>query len=126
MTAAPIALRAYQDAPYLVWVLIPVVETTDADIAWYSDFEQSRVEYERAFAALGFAWRWQPITLANHRDVVQAIARGSVGHEPVVLNPGYLGMESCAACHAARVAEFRKTNHYWACRRPEDSQRVGR
>ena len=86
MTAAPIALRAYQDAPYLVWVLIPVVETTDADIAWYSDFEQSRVEYERAFAALGFAWRWQPISLANHRDVVQAIARESVGHEPVVLN----------------------------------------
>ena len=86
MTAAPIALRAYQDAPYLVWVLIPVVETTDADIAWYSDFEQSRVEYERAFAALGFAWRWQPITLANHRDVVQAIVRESVGHEPVVLN----------------------------------------
>ena len=86
MTAAPIALRAYQDAPYLVWVLIPVVETTDADIAWYSDFTQSRAEYERAFAALGFAWRWQPITLANHRDVVQAIARDSVGHEPVVLN----------------------------------------
>ncbi len=86
MTAAPIALRAYQDAPYLVWVLIPVVETTDADIAWYSDFEQSRAEYERAFAALGFAWRWQPISLANHRDVVQMIARESVGHEPVVLN----------------------------------------
>lgn len=86
MTAAPIALRAYQDAPYLVWVLVPVVETTDADIAWYSDFTQSRAEYERAFAALGFAWRWQPITLANHRDVVQAIARDSVGHEPVVLN----------------------------------------
>ena len=86
MTAAPIALRAYQDAPYLVWVLVPVVETTDADIAWYSDFTQSRAEYERAFAALGFAWRWQPITLANHRDVVQAIARDSVGHEPIVLN----------------------------------------
>ena len=86
MTAAPIALRAYSDAPYLVWVLIPVVETTDADIAWYSDFEQSRAEYDRAFAALGFAWRWQPITLANHREVVQAIVRGSNGHEPVVLN----------------------------------------
>jgi D-alanine-D-alanine ligase len=70
----------------LVWVLIPVVETTDADIAWYSDFEQSRVEYDRAFAALGFAWRWQPITLANHREVVQAIVRESAGHEPVVLN----------------------------------------
>jgi len=86
VTAAPIALRAYQDAPYLVWVLIPVVETSDADIAWYSDFEQSRTEYDRAFAALGYAWRWQPITLANHRDVVQAIVRDSAGHEPVVLN----------------------------------------
>jgi D-alanine-D-alanine ligase len=86
VTAAPIALRAYSDAPYLVWVLIPVVETTDADIAWYSDFEQSRAEYDRAFAALGFAWRWQPITLANHREVVQAIVRESDGHEPVVLN----------------------------------------
>jgi D-alanine-D-alanine ligase len=86
VTAAPIALRAYQDAPYLVWVLIPVVETSDADIAWYSDFEQSRAEYERVFTTLGFAWRWQPITLANHRDVVQAIVRDSAGHEPVVLN----------------------------------------
>jgi tetratricopeptide (TPR) repeat protein len=41
--------------------------------------------------------------------------------EPIVLNPGYLGIDSCAPCHAGRVAEFRKTNHYWACRRPEDA-----
>lgn len=86
MTAAPIALRAYSDAPFLVWVLAPVVETDDADIAWYSDFTQSKAEYERAFAALGFAWRWQPVTLADHRDVVQMIIRESAGHEPVVLN----------------------------------------
>ncbi len=86
MTAAPLALRALSDSPFLVWVLVPVVETADADIAWYSDFEQSRAEYERAFAALGFAWRWQPVTLANHRDVLSAIVRDSVGHEPIVLN----------------------------------------
>jgi D-alanine-D-alanine ligase len=86
VTAAPIALRALSDAPFLVWVLVPVVETDDADIAWYSDFEQSKAEYERAFAALGFAWRWQPVTLADHREVIAAIVRDSVGHEPVVLN----------------------------------------
>src|SRR5262245_13921766 len=38
----------------------------------------------------------------------------------VVHNPGYLGPDSCAPCHAERVAEFRKTNHFHACRRPTD------
>ncbi|HJZ91445.1 MAG TPA: multiheme c-type cytochrome, partial [Gemmataceae bacterium] len=41
--------------------------------------------------------------------------------DPVVANPGYLGPDACVACHAERVAEFRRTNHYHACRRPEDS-----
>jgi len=40
--------------------------------------------------------------------------------EPVVVNPGYVGIEACAACHADRVAEFRKTNHFRACRGPHD------
>jgi tetratricopeptide (TPR) repeat protein len=40
--------------------------------------------------------------------------------EPVVVNPGYVGPEACAACHADRVAEFRKTNHFRACRTPHD------
>jgi len=86
VTAAPIALPALSNAPLLVWVLVPLVETDDADIAWYSDFSQSHAEYERAFAALGVAWRWQPVTLRNHEDVVRAIVRDSQGHEPVVFN----------------------------------------
>ncbi len=69
-----------------MWVLAPVVETDDPDLAWYSDYTQSKAEYDRAFAALGLAWRWQPVTLANHREVVAAIVRESAGHEPVVLN----------------------------------------
>lgn len=86
MTAAPIALSALDDAPLLVWVLAPLVETDDPDLAWYSDYTQSRAEYERAFAALGFAWRWQPVTLANHQEVVATILRESIGHEPVIFN----------------------------------------
>jgi len=86
VTAAPIALRATADAPLLVWVLSPLVETDDPEIAWYADYSQSRAEYDRAFTALGHAWRWQPVTLANHRDVIARIVQESAGHEPVVLN----------------------------------------
>ena len=86
VTAAPIALRAVAHAPLMVWVLAPLVETDDPDIAWYNDFTQSRAEYDRAFSALGYAWRWQPVTMANHREVVAAILRESHGHEPVVFN----------------------------------------
>ena len=86
MTAAPIALRAVADAPLLVWVLAPLVETTDPDIAWYSDHAQGRAEYERAFAALGCAWRWQDVTLANHREVIARIVHESRRHRPVVFN----------------------------------------
>lgn len=34
-------------------------------------------------------------------------------------NPGYVGPDACVECHGARVAEFRKTNHFLACRTPE-------
>ena len=86
MTAAPIALAAPSNAPLLVWVLAPLVETDDVDIAWYADFSQSQAEYERAFAALGVAWRWQPVTMRNYEQVIQTILRESKGHEPVVFN----------------------------------------
>ncbi|HXT57033.1 MAG TPA: multiheme c-type cytochrome, partial [Pirellulales bacterium] len=36
-----------------------------------------------------------------------------------VVNPGYVGMEVCAACHADRVAEFRSTRHCLACCPPD-------
>src|SRR5205807_1382783 len=33
-------------------------------------------------------------------------------------NPGYLGPQACAACHAARVAQMQTTRHFRACRVP--------
>ena len=44
---------------------------------------------------------------------------------PVVVNPGYLGMEACADCHADRVAEFRKTNHARTFRVPDAATMPG-
>jgi tetratricopeptide (TPR) repeat protein len=40
--------------------------------------------------------------------------------ELVVANPGYVGPQVCAECHATRVAQFLKTNHFRACREPCD------
>ena len=42
-----------------------------------------------------------------------------VADEPsTAANPGYLGPQACAPCHAARVAEFLQTAHARACRAP--------
>lgn len=35
--------------------------------------------------------------------------------ELVIVNPGFVGAQACAECHASRVAEFSKTRHYLAC-----------
>src|SRR5437868_2154884 len=32
-----------------------------------------------------------------------------------VVNPGYLGMDTCAECHKQRVEQFRETRHAKAC-----------
>lgn len=39
--------------------------------------------------------------------------------ELVARNPGYVGPQACAPCHAKRVAEFLQTAHYHTCRFPE-------
>lgn len=33
-------------------------------------------------------------------------------------NPGYVGAQACAECHAARFHDFSQTNHFRACQRP--------
>lgn len=86
--AARLRFAPPSNAPMLVWVLAPLVETDDPAIAWYSDYTQSRAEYARAFEDLGVEWRWQPITLREHIRTIQAIVSESAaaGREPVVIN----------------------------------------
>ena len=88
MSAAPQPdpLILSRELPLLVWVLVPHLETTDQNLAWYCDFTQSRDEFRRAFEALGLAWKWQQVTMANHQRVIAGLARRSTGHTPVVFN----------------------------------------
>jgi Flp pilus assembly protein TadD len=51
---------------------------------------------------------------------VSAAAEDEIPFDAAVpRNPGYLGPQACAACHAARVAEFQATRHFQACREPQ-------
>lgn len=88
LSAARLPFARPTDTPIMVWVLAPLVETDDPDIEWYSDYSQSRAEFDRAFTELGIAWRWQPITLADHVRVVDALIAESaaLALEPVAFN----------------------------------------
>ncbi len=39
---------------------------------------------------------------------------------PAVVNPGYVGSQACAACHAARFDTFKESRHHWASTAPQD------
>lgn len=72
-----------------MWVLVPTVETTDPNLAYYNDFSQGEAEYARAFAALGTPWQWTPVTMANARAVLTAAlesAGGDPARAPIMLN----------------------------------------
>lgn len=69
-----------------------------------------------AGGAAAFWWRSR-----DHSTNAAAVSFDLAGVEPTVdepgtKNPGYLGPQACAACHAERVAEFRNTSHFRACR----------
>ncbi len=86
MTAAPLRREVLDEAPLLVWVLVPTVDTTDPNLSYYYDFSQGRAEFARAFAALGHEWKWQPVTMKNYRATINRIARSAGRHTPVVMN----------------------------------------
>lgn len=71
-----------------VWVLAPLLETSDANIDYYYDFSQSIAEYEKTFAELGIEWKWQPVTIKDYPQIIENIAREKhMGDKtPVVFN----------------------------------------
>lgn len=72
--------------PLLVWVLVPTIETDDANISYYNDFSDGHAEFSRAFAELGLDWRWQPVTMRDYREVIDTIAASADVHTPLVFN----------------------------------------
>jgi D-alanine-D-alanine ligase len=71
-----------------VWVLAPLLESSDPNIDCYYDFSQSIAEYEKAFKELGVEWKWQPVTMSNYAEVIESIsAEKEFGTKiPVVFN----------------------------------------
>lgn len=46
--------------------------------------------------------------------------------DPIITNPGYVGPQACAECHAKRSADLQTTKHFRACREPRaDEMPVG-
>ncbi len=71
-----------------VWVLAPYIESTDENIDYYYDFSQSIEEYTRIFKKLEIQWIWQPVTMKNLEEVINAISteKKEAVFFPVVLN----------------------------------------
>jgi tetratricopeptide (TPR) repeat protein len=74
-----------------------------------------------AAGVAALAIRHRASSFSHHeRPVVDVAApRDDDLEPPPIENPGYVGMEACAACHAGRVDEFRATNHSRTFRVPD-------
>ncbi|MFM8781109.1 MAG: hypothetical protein ACKOFO_06530, partial [Gemmatimonadota bacterium] len=67
-------------------MLVPVVPTDDPNLAWYSDHSMAHAEFARAFEVLKTEWRWQPISMKDHKQVIARMAKESAGRDTTVLN----------------------------------------
>ena len=65
----------YRKKKYLIWVLVPQIITTDENLAYYYDFDQSLEEYKIAFDHLQLNWKWQPVTIANYKILLKVLNR---------------------------------------------------
>ncbi|MEP6619367.1 MAG: hypothetical protein ABJE47_08630 [bacterium] len=78
--------RGPVSVPPFVLVLVPCTETADPSLDYYNDYSQSREEFSRTFAELGFPWRWQPVTPRTFREVLTAFAEEMSSRATVVFN----------------------------------------
>lgn len=67
--------------------------------------------------AVGLWWQANIERKAPATATADQVAEQGADAKPK--NPGYVGMQACAACHAERVAEFRATRHCLACCPPQ-------
>ena len=86
MASNPVSSLTITDHPIFIWVLAPHLQTNDANIDYYYDFTQSIDEYTKVFEELQLNWKWQPVTQANFRSVIDDIAATTSFQTPIVLN----------------------------------------
>ena len=88
MAALKPLLSSFTNHQIKVWVLAPLLETSDANIDYYYDFSQSIAEYEKTFAELGIEWQWQPVSVKNYAVIIETIAKEKdfSNKTPVVFN----------------------------------------
>ncbi len=81
-------MSSFSNHQIKVWVLAPLLETSDANIDYYYDFSQSITEYEKTFTELGIEWKWQPVTIKNYAAIIKLIVkeRDFGNKTPVVFN----------------------------------------
>jgi D-alanine-D-alanine ligase len=69
-----------------IWVLYPCLETSDPNLQYYYDFNQSLQEYTKVFRELDTDWIWEPVTIKNYKELVGSIKKRSGRKIPLVLN----------------------------------------
>lgn len=71
-----------------VYVLVPHLESVDENISYYYDFSQSIAEYTKVFEEMDVEWKWQPVTMNNHEEIIHKIIEESKQSTktPLVLN----------------------------------------
>ncbi len=76
----------FKNENYFVWVLAPKIETDDANLQYYYDFEQGIEEFTKAFALLNLRWKWEYVTIQNFKTTIDKIATTSNGCTPIIFN----------------------------------------
>ncbi|MBK9961926.1 MAG: hypothetical protein IPP06_11545 [Saprospiraceae bacterium] len=71
---------------YSVWILVPLLEAVDENIAYYYDFDQSFQEYKKVFEELAVEWHWQPVSLKNYSEVLKSIKQTVTLKIPLIIN----------------------------------------
>jgi D-alanine-D-alanine ligase len=71
---------------FLIWVLVPYLETDDPKLKHYYDFAQNKKEFKKAFEELDADWEWQPVTMQNFQEIIASIRKKSKGKKPLVIN----------------------------------------
>lgn len=71
---------------WIIWILVPQLNTNNPNLQYYYDFSQSIEEYRKIFEELHLVWKWQAVTIDNFREIIGTIKDLSYNKTPLVIN----------------------------------------